>query len=249
MIYSPLEEFNIYNIIRFNKLYYDLTISNMTVYLIISGLIILGIRGINNNKIKNNKWRKLINIIYLKLAQQLAVESGAEDMNKEFLQFTKYLPMIFYLFMFILINNLLGIIPYSFTTTSHFIITLTMSLSIIIAITLIGFYKHSIKFFTLFIPSGLNIKLIIPLIFIIELISYLSRIVSLSVRLTTNMISGHILLHLISSFGILLPLFFSFIPIVLLFPFYILEIGVCIIQAYVFTLLTLSYIKDVYYLH
>lgn len=239
MLYSPLEEFNIYNIIRYNNLYNDLTISNMTVYLILSGLIILSVRGITNNKIKNNKWRKLINIIYLKI----------EDMNKEFLQFTKYLPLIFYLFMFILINNLLGIIPYSFTTTSHFIITLTMSLSIIIAITLIGFYKHSLKFFTLFIPSGLNIKIIIPLIFIIELISYLSRIVSLSVRLTTNMISGHILLHLISSFGFLLPLFFSFIPIILLFPFFILEIGVCIIQAYVFTLLTLSYIKDVYYLH
>lgn len=239
MIYSPLEEFNIYNIIRRNNIYYDITISNMTIYLIIAGIIILSIKIINNKKIKNNKGRKIINIIYMKI----------EEMNKEFLQFTKYMPLIFYIFIFILINNLLGIIPYSFTTTSHFIITITMSLSIIIAITIIGLYKHSFKFFTLFIPSGLNIKIIIPLIFIIELISYLSRIVSLSVRLTTNMISGHILLHLISSFGILLPLFFSFIPILLLFPFFLLEIGVCVIQAYVFTLLTLSYIKDVYYLH
>ena len=238
MIYSPLEEFNIYNIIRYNNLYYDLTISNMTIYLIIGIIIIISIEK-SGRRIKNNKWRKIINIIYIKL----------QDMNIEFLQFTKYFPIIFYLFMFILINNLLGIIPYSFTTTSHFIITITMSLSIIITLTLIGFYKHSFKFFTLFIPSGLNIKAIIPLIFIIELISYISRIVSLSVRLSTNMISGHILLHLISSFGILLPLIFSFIPIFLLFPFFILEIGVCIIQAYVFTLLTLSYIKDVYYLH
>lgn len=239
MIYSPLEEFNIYNILRLNSKYYDITISNMTIYLIIGGIIITSIKIINNNKIKNNKWRKTINIIYNKI----------EEMNKDFLKFTKYLPFILYIFIFIIINNLIGIIPYSFTTTSHFIITITMSLSIIIGITLIGFYKHSFKFFYLFIPSNLNIKIIIPLIFIIELISYLSRIVSLSVRLTTNMISGHILLHLISSFGFLLPLFLSFIPLLLLFPFFILEIAVCLIQAYVFTLLTLSYIKDVYYLH
>jgi ATP synthase subunit 6 len=237
-IYSPLEEFNIYNIIRnYNKLY-DITISNMTIYILINILIVLFIIY-RNRRIKNNKWNILIKIIYIKL----------EEMNKDFLRFTKYIPFIFYIFIFILFNNLIGIIPYSFTTTSHFIITVTMSLSIIIGITIIGFYKHSLKFFNLFIPSGLTIKAIIPLIFIIELISYLSRIVSLSVRLSTNMISGHILLHLISSFGILLPLIFSFIPILALFPFFILEIGVCIIQAYVFTLLTIAYIKDIYYIH
>jgi ATP synthase subunit 6 len=238
ILYSPLEEFKLYNIIRKTSVLYDLTISNMTIYILINIIIILFIIY-RNRRIRNNKWNILINIIYNKL----------REMNKDFLYFTKFLPFISYLFIFILLNNLIGIIPYSFTTTSHFIITLTMSLSIIIGITIIGFYKHSYKFFNLFIPSGLTIKAIIPLIFIIELISYLSRIVSLSVRLSTNMISGHILLHLISSFGILLPILFSFIPIILLFPFFILEIGVCIIQAYVFTLLTISYIKDVYYLH
>jgi ATP synthase subunit 6 len=237
-IYSPLEEFNIYDIIRNNNKLYDLTISNMTIFIIINITIILYIIY-RNRKIKNNKWNIVIRLIYTKL----------EEMNKDFLSFTKFIPFIFYLFIFILINNLIGIIPYSFTTTSHFIITTTMSLSIIIGITIIGIYKHSIKFLNLFIPSGLTIKAIIPLIFIIEIISYLSRIVSLSVRLSTNMISGHILLHLIASFGILLPLLFYFIPIISLFPFFILEIGVCVIQAYVFTLLTISYIKDVYYLH
>lgn len=243
MLYSPLEEFNIREIIRIYNKYYDITITNMTIYIIIGIITIYIIINIpNNKKIKSNKWRKTIEIIYNKL----------EIMNKDFLTGSNYLPFIFYLFFFLLINNLLGLLPYSFSTTSHFIITLTFSLSIIISLTYIGFTKYSFGFFKLFIPSGLTqgkIKYIIPLIFLIEIISYLSRIISLSVRLSTNLISGHILLHLISSLGSLLPLYLSFLPLFFLFPFFILELAVAIIQAYVFTLLTLSYIKDIYHLH
>ena len=147
-----------------------------------------------------------------------------------------------------------------------------MSLSIIIGITIIGFKKYSFKFFKLFIPSGLSngpTKYIIPLIFLIEFISYLSRIISLSVRLTANMLSGHILLNLISSYGYKLVLFFPFsptseldsiftyigytnlflIPIFILIPFILLELGIAFIQSYVFTVLTCAYIKDVEQLH
>ena len=144
------------------------------------------------------------------------------------------------------------LIPYSFTTTSHIIITLLISTSVIIGITIIGIYKHKYKFINLFIPSGLNqgiTKYIIPLIFIIEIISYISRIISLSVRLTANMISGHLLLHIVTNFGLHLSLFLFFLPILLLFPLYILELGVAFIQSYVFTILIISYIKDVEYLH
>ena len=176
------------------------------------------------------------------------LETPQEGNNKK-----KYIPILYTLFIFILINNILGLIPYSFTTTSHIIINITMSLSIMIGITLIGFNKYSYKFFKLFIPSGLSkgpTKYIIPLIFCIEFISYLSRIISLSVRLTANMLSGHILLNLISSYGFKLFFpFLFFIPILILLPFILLELGIALIQSYVFTVLTCAYIKDVEQLH
>jgi len=114
---------------------------------------------------------------------------------------SRYLPFLLSLFFFILSNNLLGLIPYSFTLTAQIIITITMSLSIIIGVTIIGLLKHKVKFINLFIPAGLdNMKFLIPFIFLIEIISYLIRIISLSVRLTANMVSGHTLLNIISYF-------------------------------------------------
>ena len=142
-----------------------------------------------------------------------------------------------------------------------------MSLSIVIGITIIGLKKHLFKFFNLFIPSGLSkgpTKYIIPLIFLIELISYFSRIISLSVRLTANMLSGHILLYLISFYSYKILSFIPFSPIphyvvvwslcsigpiLILIPFILLEFGIALIQSYVFTILTCTYIKDVEQLH
>ena len=157
----------------------------------------------------------------------------------------KYSPLIINLFFFILLNNIIGLIPYSFTTTSQIIITLTFSTSILIGVTLIGIKTHKLKFFNVFIPSGIP-TFILPLIFIIEIISYLSRVVSLSVRLSANMIAGHLILFIISTFSINFNILFKiviFLPLLILLFF--LEIGVCFIQAYVFIVLTSTYIKDI----
>lgn len=239
---SPLEQFKIVPYIRIYNNYYDFTISNYTFFLILS--IIISIYFIyNRNNIISNKKEKIGELIYIKI----------EEIIKDMIGKTKYIPIIYSIFIMILINNIIGLIPYSFTITSHIIYTIYMSITIIIGITILGIRKHKWKFINLFVPSGLSnsssTKYIIPLIFIIEIISYLSRIISLSVRLTANMISGHLLLHIITNFGIHLSIFLFFIPIFLLFPIYILEFAVCLIQSYVFTILFVSYIKDVEYLH
>lgn len=248
-MFNPLEQFTITPLIRIYNDWLDLTITNSTIMLLISVFSILLITSSYNHNIIVNKWQRFIELTYL--AVQDIVVSILPGKSNE-----KYIPLIINIFFFILLNNLIGLIPYSFTTTSHMAITLTLSLSIIIGVTFIGFKKHSIGFFNLFIPSGLNkgfIRILIPLIFVIELISYLTRIISLSVRLTANMMSGHTLLKIIANFGLQYTYFYPYvlvlIPLVILLPVIILELGVAIIQAYVFTMLTASYIKDAELLH
>jgi len=249
-MYSPLEQFTINPIIRIYNNWLDLTITNSTIFMIISIIfIIIIITGIQTNKkIVMNKSIMVLELTYIKLE-----EIVNEIINKKY---NNYIPLLYSLFIFILLNNLLGLIPYSFTTTSHIIVTLTMSLTIVIGITIIGFYKHSFKFLSLFIPSGLNqgfTKYLIPFIFMIEIISYLARIISLSIRLAANLISGHTLLKIIANFGlqytISFPYLFIILPIFFITGIYILELAVALIQAYVFTLLTITYIKDVELLH
>lgn len=254
--YSCLEQFKIFPLIRIYNNWIDLTFTNSSLYILISISLIyfltkISLIAIRNRLILNNPFFTLIKILYLKIEEIIL------NLISNPLIGSKYLPFIFTLFLFILMNNLIGLIPYSFTTTSHIIITLLFSLSIIIATTFIGIYKHNLlNFLGMFIPAGLNsgkIKFLIPLIFLIELISYIFRIVSLSVRLTANLLSGHTLLKILSSFGLKYTLFkpylLLFIPVLILFFLFILEFAVSIIQAYVFTLLTIIYIKDAEFLH
>ena len=242
MMKSPLEQFSIKNIIILKNDWIDISISNSNILMIISISIIIIIMKLNkNNKLVLDKIsyiiNKMIGIIVGLLMDVLTIKGN------------KYLPWLFTLFMFILMNNILGLIPYSFTTTSQVIITTVLSTTIMIGVTIIGLINLKLNFLKLFIPSGIPLG-IIPLIFIIELISYISRIISLSVRLSANMISGHTILSIVSTFGYqlsIIPQIIILIPIIGLI--YILEIGVAIIQAYVFVILTATYIKDTTELH
>ena len=250
-MYNPLEQFTITPLIRIYNDWIDFSITNSTIMLLISvfSIFLLTTNALFNNKIIVNKWQRFIELSY-KALQEIVVSILPGKSNE------KYIPLIINIFYFILLNNIIGLIPYSFTTTSHMAITLTLSLAIIIGVTFIGFKKHSLGFFNLFLPSGLNkgfIRILIPLIFLIEFISYFTRIISLSVRLTANMMSGHTLLKIIANFGLqytsFYPYVFVLIPLLILIPVVILELGVAIIQAYVFTMLTASYIKDAELLH
>jgi ATP synthase subunit 6 len=236
---SPLEQFKINNYINF----FGLDINNSILYIFIT--IILTIIILKSIKIDyiiiNNSFSYYFHFLFKLLFKQYS------DVLTLFASY--FIPFLISLFFFILFANLLALIPYSFAITSQIIITFVLSSTIILGITITGILKHGFKFINLFIPSGLPL-LLLPLIFIIEIISYLSRIISLSVRLSANIISGHILLYILSSFGYKVGIVSSillFIPF--LFIFYFLELGVALIQAFVFTILTGTYIKDAILLH
>jgi F-type H+-transporting ATPase subunit a len=165
-----------------------------------------------------------------------------------------YLPFVYSLFFFIIIANLNGNIPYGFTITTSIMVSIGLSVMIFLGVTILGLQKHGVHFFAFFVPSGTPLALV-PLLVLIELISYLARAVSLGVRLFANMVAGHTLLKILSTF--LYQLFTTSIVVffVTLIPFAIfvaligLELAVSIIQAYVFSILVCSYLKDAIELH
>ena len=165
-----------------------------------------------------------------------------------------YFPFIYTLFIFILINNLIGMIPYSFASTSHFVLTFGLSFSIVLGATILGFQKHGLEFFSLFVPAGCPLALL-PFLVLIEFISYLSRNVSLGLRLAANVLSGHMLLNILSGFTYnimskgFIYFFLGLAPLLFIIAFSGLEIGIAFIQAQVFVVLSSSYIKDGLELH
>lgn len=242
-MYSPLEQFKIDNYLLISNSLFSFDLNKSSMYIIISLFLLIIINRLYIREeitIKNKLgfiWYNFIRLIFKQFYEVLTIQANS------------FIPLITTLFFFILLNNIIGLIPYSFTTTSQIIITIVMSSSIIIGVTITGIIKHNIHFIKLFIPQGIPF-ILIPIIFIIEILSYLSRIISLSVRLTANMVSGHILLAIISTFGYKIGLIGSmliFIPLLIIF--YILEFGVAIIQAFVFSVLTATYIKDSVLLH
>jgi F-type H+-transporting ATPase subunit a len=165
-----------------------------------------------------------------------------------------YVPFIYTLFLFILTSNLVGLVPYSFTVTSQFALTIGLSMTIFIGVTILGLTEHGLGFFSLFVPSGSPLFLV-PLLAVIETVSYLARSLSLGIRLAGNMFAGHVLLKIISGFiwkiaiGSALGVLLIVLPMVILFALLGLELAVAGIQAYVLTLLTCSYLRDAIYLH
>jgi F-type H+-transporting ATPase subunit a len=165
-----------------------------------------------------------------------------------------FFPIISALFIYILINNLVGMVPYSFAPTSHFILAFSLSFTIVIGATILGLRRHGLKFFSLLVPAGCPLGLL-PLLVLIEFISYLSRNVSLGLRLAANILSGHMLLNILSGFTYniinkgFIYIILGLIPVLFIIAFSGLEIGIAFIQAQVFVVLSASYIKDGLDLH
>jgi F-type H+-transporting ATPase subunit a len=185
------------------------------------------------------RWQLLAELSYQFIAKMVSDNIGKEGRT--------YFPLIFSIFMFVLFGNLLGMIPYSFTFTSHIAVTLTMALLIFILVTVIAFIKHGFKFFSFFLPAGVPIVLA-PLMIAIEVISYFTRPFSLSVRLFANMMAGHTLLKVIGGFVVPLGIF-GIVPIAGLVAVMGLEFLIAFLQAYIFTILTCIYINDAIHLH
>jgi len=251
-ILNPLDQFEIRDLLimeipLLNNIHISFT--NMVLYLIISFTIIV---------IMNTMTNKYMNIVYRNW--KLAAESihdtvygiTVDQINKYAGQM--YFPFIYTLFIFILINNLIGMVPYSFSTTSHFLLTFALSFSVVIGATILGFWEHKLKFFSLFVPAGCPLALL-PVLVLIEFISYLTRNISLGLRLAANLFSGHMLLNILSGFTFkimnsgILYLFLGLLPLSFIIAFSTLELAIAFIQAQVFIVLTCSYIKDSLELH
>jgi F-type H+-transporting ATPase subunit a len=160
----------------------------------------------------------------------------------------KYFPFIFSLFLFILFGNLLGMIPYSFTFTSHIIVTFAMAFVVFLGVTVIGFVRHGFGFLKIFVPSGVPVFLL-PLMVVIEVLSYLTRPISLSVRLFANMMAGHTMLKVFGGFVVALGILGGWAPLAFIIALTGLEVGIGFLQAYVFTILTCIYLNDAVNMH
>lgn len=165
-----------------------------------------------------------------------------------------YFPFMYVLFIFILINNLIGMVPYSFASTSHVVLTFSLSFTVVLGATIMGLKEHKLAFFSLFVPAGCPLGLL-PLLVLIEFLSYLSRNVSLGLRLAANILSGHMLLNILSGFTFnimssgFIFLFLGLVPLAFIIAFSGLELAIAFIQAQVFVVLSSSYIKDALDLH
>ena len=159
----------------------------------------------------------------------------------------RYFPFVFSLFMFILAGNLLGMIPYSYTFTSQIIVTFGMAFAVFIGVTIIGFVRHGMHFFTFFFPAGAPVYMA-PLLIPIEVISYFVRPISLSVRLFANMMAGHTMMKVFGGFVVALGVF-GVAPLAITVALTGFEILVALLQAYVFTILTCLYLRDAIHLH
>ena len=243
MATNPMHQFNVYKIgpeIKINGI--DLSFTNASLFMLISAISIsiFLLLGTKDKKIIPGKFQLLSEILYNFISKMISDTAGKKA--------KPYFPFIFSLFVFVLFCNMVGMLPYSFTVTSHIIVTLIMALFIFIAVTIIGFVKHGFKYLSIFVPSGVPI-ILLPLITIIEIISYLSRPVSLSVRLFANMMAGHTMLKVFGGFVISLGLLGGWLPLGFSIALTGLEILVAFLQAYVFAILTCIYLNDALNLH
>jgi ATP synthase subunit 6 len=247
-MFTPLEQFEIINIIPLSFFGFNISITNSTflVFVIFSLMFTLLFFVKQKDTIVPNRWQLIIEKIFI-FAKSLI----SENMGTKYF---KYFVYIYVLFFFLLLANLLGMIPYSFTVTSHLIFTFTLSFSTFFAINVIGIRKHGLKFFGLFLPTGAPL-IVAPYLIIIELISYIARVFSLAIRLFANMMSGHTLLKILAGFGWTMASMASiwalahFLPLIIVFLVTGLEIAIACLQAYVFTVLVSIYLNDVIHLH
>ena len=184
MAANPMYQFNVYRIgpeIKLGEV--DISFTNASLFMVISAALILLflLFGTREKKLVPGKIQLISEMLYNFIAKMISDTAGKKA--------KPYFPFIFSLFVFILFCNMVGMLPYSFTVTSHIIVTLTFALFIFVGVTILGFFKHGFKYLKIFVPSGVPIVLL-PIITVIEIISYLSRPVSLSVRLFANMMSS-----------------------------------------------------------
>lgn len=247
---NPLEQFEVTDFFYVSGplLGAKFSLTNIGLYLIIVTFLVLSMSyfSLNNSKVIPSRWSLVQESLFGSILNMINSTIGMKGQT--------YLPFLYTLFLYVLLSNLIGLVPYSFTPSSHFIFGIGFSVAILIGVTIIGFQTHALKFFGLFVPAGTPLGLV-PILVLIETISYVARALSLGLRLTANMIGGHVLLKIFSTFtwkaviGGPILLIISIIPFAFIIAFTGLEIAIAFIQAYVYTMLTASYLNDAINLH
>ncbi len=238
MALNPLEQFKVYTIIELPKLFgYDISFTNSSFFMMISVILTLLflLLGVRKGAVIPGYLQAAVEYVYDFVISIIESNTGSKDLE--------HIPLIFTVFIFILSCNLVGILPYSFTVTSHVIVTFALSMVVFIYITIVGFKKRGIGFLRIFLPRGTPWWLA-PIIIIIKLLTYLVRPVSLSIRLAANMIAGHTVIKVIA--GLIVNMNVLFIPAPFLFIIALIgfEVFVAVLQAYIFTILTCVYLSD-----
>jgi F-type H+-transporting ATPase subunit a len=241
---DPIHQFEISKLFKLGEIAgHEIHFTNSALFMVIAvgGITALLLGTTGSRALVPGRLQSVAEISYEFVANTLRSTAGTEGM--------KFFPLVFSLFMFILFANVIGLIPYTFTVTSHIIITAALALLVFGTVLVYGFWKNGLKFFKLFVPSGIPIY-ILPLIVFIELLSFLSRPISHSVRLFANMLAGHITLKVFASFITMLGGFGvlgwlgATIPLALVVALTALELLVAFLQAYVFAILTCIYLND-----
>ena len=238
---NPLEQFEIRHIIPIHIGGVDVSFTNSALVMLIGVALVTALITFSTRRAQlvPSRWQSVSELCYEFIAGMIQENTGKEGM--------RYFPFIFTLFMFVLAGNLLGMVPYSFTYTSHIIVTFAMAIVIFVGVTLIGLKRHGLHFLSLFAPQGVPWVLLLLLV-PIELISYFIRPFTLSIRLFANMLAGHAILAVFGGFVAALGIF-GIAPLAMDVGFMLLEFLVAVLQAYIFTILTCLYLNDALHLH
>jgi len=239
---SPLDQFKIKQLIPIEFGGLDFSFSNASLFMVATVIVIWAIMGLTTRRhlLIPSRGQSIAEMIY---------EFG-HNLSRDIIgyQSRKFLPLVLSLFMTILVANLLGMVPYGFTVTSHIAVTAAFGALVIIVTTIAGFVNHGVKFLTIFAPSGLPLPIYLILI-PVEIISFLSRPVTLAVRLGANMIAGHTMLVVFAGFSVQLGVLFGLGPMLFNATIVAFELLVAVLQAYIFTILTCIYLRDAAELH
>jgi len=237
-----MEQFEIRKILDLNLFGHDVSFTNSSLMMIVTLALISGfmIFAMSGRSLVPSRVQSLAEIVYEYIAGMVKENLGEDGM--------KFFPWVFSIFIFILVLNLIGLIPGNFTVTSHIIVTFALAAMVWITATLVGFWKHGFGYLRLFVPEGVPIWLM-PVIIPIELISYFIRPISHSVRLFANMMAGHTMLEVFAGFAVLLPWWGKIAPAGFMVAFTGLEFLVAFLQALIFTVLTCIYLNDALHMH
>ena len=240
--HSPLAQFEIKTLvpIEFGSVNASFTNSSMFMVLTVLTISIFLIGGMRKSELVPGRWQSMAELAYVFIANMLKDNVGSEG--------RPYFPFVFTIFMFVLVGNIWGLMPYSFTFTSHIAVTFAMAFFVFVGVTLIAIAKHKMHFFSFFMPPGVPLYMA-PLLIPIEIISYLSRPISLSVRLFANMLAGHTLLKVFAGFIISLGIAAGWLPFAFVVALTGLEFVIAFLQAFVFANLTCLYLNDALHLH